>query len=143
MSNLNKLQIIGRTGKDPEIRYMPDGKAVANVSIAVSEKYKDKAGNPQESTEWFSVTAFGRLAEICGEYVKKGDLLYFEGKQKTEKWTDNNGVDRYSTKMIANQMQMLGGKSQGQQGGQQNQQQRPAQQAPQNAAPDFDDDFPF
>lgn len=124
MSNLNKVQIIGRNGRDPEIRYLPDGKAVASLAVAVSEKWKDKQGNPQESTEWFNVSLFGRLAEIAGEYVRKGDLIYLEGKQKTDKWTDQQGVEKYTTKMIANQMQMLGGKrddNQSQGGNQQNQ----------------------
>ena len=124
MSNLNKVQIIGRNGRDPEIRYLPDGKAVASLAVAVSEKWKDKQGNPQESTEWFNVSLFGRLAEIAGEYVRKGDLIYLEGKQKTDKWTDQQGVEKYTTKMIANQMQMLGGKrddNRSQGGNQQNQ----------------------
>lgn len=112
MSNLNKVQIIGRNGRDPEIRYLQDGKAVASLAVAVSEKWKDKQGNPQESTEWFNVSLFGRLAEIAGEYVRKGDLIYLEGKQKTDKWTDQQGAEKYTTKMIANQMQMLGGKGQ-------------------------------
>jgi len=148
MSNLNKVQIIGRTGKDTEVRYTPNGKAVASLSVAVSEKWKDQQGQQQESTEWFNVSMFGRLAEIAGEYVKKGDLIYLEGKQRTEKWQDQQGNDRYTTKMIANQMQMLGSKNQqsNQNGYQQPAQQQSAQPpSNQNAAPDFDfdQDIPF
>ena len=111
MSNLNKIQIIGRLGKEVEMRYMQDGKAVAGLSVAVGEKWKDKQGQLQESTEWFNVSMFGRLAEIAGEYLSKGSLVYIEGKQKTEKWTDNNGQDRYTTKLIANELKMLSSKS--------------------------------
>lgn len=158
MSNLNKVQIIGRLGKDPEVRYMPNGKAVASIAVAVSEKWKDKTGSPQESTEWFNVTAFDRLAEICGEYLIKGALVYIEGKQKTDKYTDNNGVEKYSTKLIADKMQMLGAKSENSNQQQQNRpQQQPQpqsrQQQPQNrnqpqqnaSEPnfDFDDSIPF
>ena len=114
---LNKLQIIGRVGKQPEIRYTGDNKAIANLSLAVSEKYKDKQGQPKEKTEWINVVFFGKLAEIVEKYVDKGQLLYVEGKFKTRKWTDNNGVDKYSTECVVDgfggTMQMLGGKSEG------------------------------
>jgi len=124
MSNLNQVQIIGRLGQDPEIRYMPNGKAVANISIATSEKWKDQSGAQQEKTEWHRVTMYDRLAEIAGEYVSKGSLIFIQGKLQTRKW-DKNGVDMYTTEIIAQQMQMLDSKQQGtqQQGGQQTRQQ--------------------
>jgi single-strand DNA-binding protein len=161
MSNdLNKCMFIGRLGKDPEIRYTADGKAVANLSIAVGSQWKDKqTGQKQESTEWIRASAFGKLAEIIGEYLRKGSQVYIEGRQQTRKWQDNNGQDRYTTEIVANQMQMLGGKGGDAGGGGQNQggQAAPAQQ--QAAQPsqnggqggasgpnnfdDFDDDIPF
>ena len=107
MSSLNKVIIIGRLGRDPELRYLPSGKAVANIAVATSEKFKDKQGQQQEHTEWFNVSMFDRLAEIAGEYLKKGSLVYLEGRQRTEKWKDNDGNDRTSVKLLANQMQML------------------------------------
>lgn len=110
MSSVNKVILVGRLGKDPETRYMTDGKAVTNFSLATSDNWKDKSGEKQEKTEWHNVVAFGKLAEIIAEYVKKGSLLYIEGKLTTEKWTDKEGKDRYTTKIIADQMQMLGGK---------------------------------
>lgn len=107
---VNKFIGIGNLGKDPEMRVMPDGKAVCNFSIAISEKYKDKTGEPKEITEWVNVVFFGKLAEICGEYVKKGQQVYVEGKLKTEKY-NKDGIDRYSTKIIGEKMQMIGSKS--------------------------------
>lgn len=109
---VNKFIGIGNLGKDPEIRFMPDGKAVTNFSIAISEKYKDKTGNQQELTEWVNIVTFGKLAEICGEWLKKGQSVYIEGKLKTEKY-NKDGIDRYSTKVVGERMQMLGGKSEG------------------------------
>ena len=111
MSNLNKQIIIGRLGRDPDVRYTQSGDAVASLAVAVSDKWKDKNGQPQEITEWFNVTMFKRLAEIAGEYCKKGSLVYIEGKQKTEKYTDKEGNEKASVKLIAHQMQMLGGNS--------------------------------
>lgn len=163
MSNLNKVQIIGRLGQDPEVRYTQAGKCVASMSVAVSEKWKDQQGQQQERTEWFNVSLFGRLGEIAGEYLKKGALVYIEGKQRTEKWTDNNNQDRYSVKLIADQMQMLGGRegaAPGNQSGGYQQRPDPEQQKngrpqsrlnqqsgnkPPMAEPDFDmdDDLPF
>lgn len=110
MSSLNKAMIIGNLGKDPEIKYMPNGKAVVSFSIATSQKWKDNDGNPQEKTEWHNVTAFEKLAEIIGEYVKKGSKVYIEGRLQTDKW-EKDGVAHYTTKIIASQMVMLGGKS--------------------------------
>lgn len=108
---INKFIGVGNLGNDPEISYTKAGKAVAKFSIAVSENWKDKDGNKQESTEWIRVVMFDRLAEIAGEYLKKGSQVYVEGKIRTNKWTDNNGQDRYTTEILANEMQMLGGKS--------------------------------
>ena len=108
--SVNKAILIGRLGKDPEIRYMTNGEAVASFILATTETWKDKSGERQEKTEWHNISAFRRLAEIIGEYVHKGDLLYIEGKITTEKYTDKSGVEKYSTKIIANEMKMLGGK---------------------------------
>lgn len=137
-NDLNKCMFIGRLGNDPEVRYMPNGNAVASFSIACGEKWKDQQGQAQERTEWVNLTAFGKLAEIVGEYLRKGSKVFVEGKMKTEKYTDNNGVEKYSTKIIAQNMQMLDSKPQdgGQQQGQQSAQQRPAQnQAPAQRPP--------
>lgn len=113
MSNdLNQCQFIGRLGSDTECRYMPNGKAVTSFSIAVGSQWKDKAGEKQESTEWVNITAFDKLGEICAEYLKKGSQVFISGKMKTEKY-ENDGVTKYSTKIIASDMQMLGGKLQG------------------------------
>lgn len=111
MSNdLNQCTFIGRLGKDPEIRYAASGDAIAGFSIAVGSQYNDKSGNKQEATEWVNCTAFGKLAEIIGEYLKKGSQVYISGRFKTDKYQDKSGVEKYSTKIIVNQMQMLGGK---------------------------------
>jgi single-strand DNA-binding protein len=107
---VNKFIGIGNLGKDPEMRFMPDGKAVCNFSIAISEKYKDKSGESKEVTEWVSVALFGKLAEIAGEYLKKGSKVYVEGKMKTEKYS-KDGIDRHTTKIIGEKMEMLNSKS--------------------------------
>ena len=106
---VNKFIGIGNVGRDPEVRFMPDGKCVANISIAITERYKDKQGEQKEVTEWVNVVFFGKLAEIVKQYVTQGSQLYVEGKLKTEKY-DKDGVTRYSTKGIADSMQMLGSK---------------------------------
>lgn len=107
---LNKVILIGRVGADPEVRYMPSGNAVANIRLATNDSYKDKtSGQMQESTEWHRVVMFAKLAEIVGQYVKKGSLLYIEGRIRTNKWQDQSGQDRYTTEIIANEMQFLGG----------------------------------
>ena len=134
---VNKVILVGNLGQDPEIRYMQNGKAVANLSMATSETWKDQQGQQQEKTEWHRVIAFDKLAEIIGEYVKKGSKIYCEGKLQTRKWTDQQGVERYSTEIVINEMQMLDSKPQGQQQAQQGgwgQQapQRQQQQAPVN-----------
>jgi single-strand DNA-binding protein len=108
MASVNKVIIIGNLGRDPETRYMPDGGAVTNVSVATTEKWKDKSGEPQEKTEWHRVAFFGKLAEIAGEYLKKGSQVYVEGRLQTRKWQDKDGQDKYSTEIVANVMQMLG-----------------------------------
>lgn len=111
MSSLNKVQLIGRLGADPETRYMPNGSAVTNVRIATSETWKDKqTGDKQERTEWHSVAFFGRLAEVAAEYLRKGSQCYVEGKLRTRKWQDRDGNDRYTTEIVANELVMLGGK---------------------------------
>ena len=107
---VNKFIGIGNLGKDPEVRFMPDGKAVCNFSIAISERYKDKSGESKEVTEWVNIALFGKLAEIAGEYLKKGSKVYIEGKMKTEKYS-KDGVDRYTTKIIGDKMEMLSGKT--------------------------------
>ena len=140
---LNKVTLIGRVGKDPEIKYLSSGKAVANFSIATSESYKDKqTGEKVEKTEWHNISAFDRLAEIIGEYVKKGALLYVEGKIQTRKY-EKDGVERYATSILINEMKMLGGRSEGD--NQQPQQRRaaPAAQSQGGGFDDMDDDIPF
>ena len=107
---LNQAQIIGHLGKDPEVRYMPNGNAVANFSIATTEKWKDKAGEAKEQTEWHRVTVFDKLAEIVGMYLKKGSLVYVCGKIKTRKYTDKDGAEKYTTEIHAHEMKMLGGR---------------------------------
>lgn len=113
---LNKVQVIGHLGNDPEVRYTAGGSAITNISVASTEKWKDKQGVEQSETEWFRITFFGKLAEIAGKWLKKGSLVYVEGKLKTTKYTDKNGIERYSTDVIAREMKMLGG---GQGGGNQ------------------------
>ncbi len=169
---VNKVILVGNLGKDPEVRYTPSGSAVANVAIATSDQWKDKqSGEQQERTEWHRVVFFNRLAEVVGEYVKKGQQIYVEGRIQTRKWQDQSGQDRWSTEIVANEMQMLGGRggagagagsgfdqgmdqsapqqrpapsappAQGQGGGQQN---APANAPAQGGAyDDFDDDIPF
>ena len=159
---VNKVILVGNLGNDPEVRYMPNGNAVANLSLATSESWKDQQGQKQERVEWHRLTMYRKLAEIAGEYLRKGSQIYVEGKLQTRKWTDNNGQDKYTTEVIVDQMQMLGGGNNN--GGQANQgshhqnrsqqNQHPKnqgapnqQQAPQNqnGEPDFDfdDDIPF
>ncbi|ATI15719.1 putative single-stranded DNA-binding protein [Bordetella phage vB_BbrM_PHB04] len=154
MSSLNKVQLIGRLGADPEVKYMQSGDAVCNFSLATSETWKDKAsGEKKEATEWHRITMYGRVAEVAGEYLRKGSLVYLEGKNKTRKWTDKEGIERYTTEVHCNQMTMLGSKSDGGEGrdgnnggGRPAQQQRPAaqqQQRPAQRQADLDDDIPF
>ena len=111
MSGVNKVIILGNVGKDPETRFTQGGDGVTNISVACTEKYKDKQGEQKEITEWVNVVFFGKLAEIAGKYIKKGSTVYVEGKLKTEKYADKNGVEKYSTKVIASNMQLVGGKA--------------------------------
>jgi single-strand DNA-binding protein len=114
MAGINKAIIVGRLGKDPEMRYMPDGTAVANFSVATSEDWKDKAtGEKKERTEWHRIVAFRKLGEICGEYLSKGKLVYIEGRIQTRAWDDKDGNKRYTTEIVASDMQMLGPKDDG------------------------------
>ena len=149
MSGLNKVMIIGRLGQDPEVKYTKTGAAVCNASVATS--YKPKDG--EELTEWHRVVLFGKVAEIAGQYLKKGSQVYIEGRLQTRKWEDANGNERYTTEIVAEQMQMLGGRgdnANGQSGGQYGgggagQQRNPPRgtQPAQPAPTDFDDDIPF
>lgn len=109
MASVNKVILIGNLGRDPETRYLPSGDAITNISIATTDTWKDKGGEKQERTEWHRVSFFGRLAEIAGEYLKKGSQVYVEGRLQTRKWQDKeSGQDRYSTEIVANEMRMLG-----------------------------------
>ena len=112
MASVNKVILVGNLGRDPEVRYMPNGEAVANFSIATTENWKDKSGVKQEKTEWHNIVMYRRLAEIAGEYLKKGRPVYIEGRLQTRKW-ENDGVTRYTTEIIGDQMQMLGSKDGG------------------------------
>ncbi len=151
MASINKVILIGNLGKDPEVRYMSDGRAVANITIATSEGWKDKkTGEKQERTEWHNVVFYSPLAEIAGQYLRKGSSVFVEGRLQTRKWQDKTGQDRYTTEIIANEMKMLGGR--GDQSGSQPAQQ-PRSQSNQDArnkatfdaqAPaGFDDDIPW
>jgi len=152
---INKVILIGNLGQDPEVKYMPNGGAVTNVTIATSESWKDKnTGEQKENTEWHRVVFFRRLAEIAGEYLKKGSKVYIEGKLQTRKWQDQSGNDRYTTEIIANEMQMLDSRGGGGgSGGNFNQspsqssgaapQQQPAAAPAGGGMGDFDDDIPF
>ncbi len=111
MNGINKVIIVGTLGRDPELRYMSTGDAVANLSVATSESWKDKSGNKNEKTEWHRIVIFGKLAEVAGQYLSKGSKAYFEGKLQTRKWQDESGTDRYATEIVAFQMQMLGDKT--------------------------------
>ena len=111
--SVNKVILVGRLGKDPETRYMNNGEAVTNATLATSENWKDKTGEKQEKTEWHNLVFYRRLAEVAGEYLKKGAQIYVEGKLQTRKWQTKEGQDRYTTEIIVDQMQMLGGKSTG------------------------------
>jgi single-strand DNA-binding protein len=153
---VNKVILVGNLGQDPEVRYLPNGGAVTNITLATSESWRDKqTGENKEVTEWHRVVLFGKLAEVAGEYLRKGSQVYIEGQLRTRKWQDQGGQERYTTEVTVNvggTMQMLGGKQEGGQGNrpQQNQQQRPQQQAGQSIPPanneppmDPDNDIPF
>jgi single-strand DNA-binding protein len=165
---INKVILVGNLGQDPEVRYTTSGSAVTNISVATAESWKDKnTGEKVEKTEWHRVVFFGRLAEIAGEYLRKGSQVYIEGKIQTRKWQDQNNQDRYTTEIVANELQMLGGTPSGGQGSyggqapaapkanqprQQNNSQQNKASPPQQSQPpaqnqpafdDFDDDIPF
>ena len=169
MASVNKVILVGNLGRDPEVRYSPEGAAICNVSIATTSQWKDRnSGERREETEWHRVVMYNRLAEIAGEYLRKGRSVYIEGRLKTRKWTDKENIERYTTEIVADQMQMLGGRDSGGEGGgyggggsygDREPAQMPRQQAPRPApaprpaAPavssgaanlaDMDDDIPF
>ena len=155
MASVNKVILVGNLGRDPETRYMPDGGAITNISIATTENWKDKNGEKQEKTEWHRVAFFGKLAEIAGEYLKKGSQVYVEGRLQTRKWQDKDGADKYTTEIVANAMQMLGSR-QGMGGGGADRGEPPPERESSVAKPagkpaakaggkfdDFEDDIPF
>ncbi len=117
MASLNKVMLIGNLGRDPEIRYMPSGDAIATLNLATTDTWKDKGGEKQERTEWHRIIMFGKQAEIAGEYLKKGSQIYIEGRLQTRKWTDKSNVERYTTEIVADRMQMLGSRAGGGSGG--------------------------
>jgi single-strand DNA-binding protein len=117
MASVNKVILLGNLGRDPETRYTTGGDAVTNLRIATTEQWKDKSGEKQEKTEWHSVVLFGRQAEVAGEYLKKGRSVYIEGRLQTRKWTDKEGVEKYSTEIVADRMQLIGGAREGGGGG--------------------------
>jgi single-strand DNA-binding protein len=166
MASVNKVILVGNLGRDPEIRYMPSGEPIANIALATSRKYKNKVGEMVEETEWHRITFFGKLAEIVGQYMKKGSSMYVEGRLKTDKYTDKDGIEKYSTVIVGNEMQMLGGREGmggpqgggGDDGGYESAPRRPAPAPQRPAAPaarqapaprpatgfdDMDDDIPF
>ena len=167
MASVNKVILIGNLGKDPEVRYAPSGSAVCNITLATSRNWKDKtSGERQEETEWHRVVFFDRMAEVAGEYLKKGKSVYIEGRLKTRKWTDKEGVDKYTTEVMADRMEMLGSREGGGGGDEgYGEQSAPRAEAPRRSAPpprapapapratpapksstgfdDMDDDIPF
>jgi len=150
---VNKVILVGNLGQDPQSRAMPSGKAVVNLRIATTDQWRDKqTGENKENTEWHTVVMFDRLAEIAAEYLRKGSQIYIEGKLRTRKWQDKEGNDRYSTEIVANEMQMLGGRSGGGGGGGGGSEREPVQRPPGGPAAgapsgggrdEFDDDIPF
>jgi len=158
MASVNKVILVGNLGRDPEMRYLPSGEAVANLAIATTDKYKDKSGQMVEATEWHRVSFFGRTAEVCGQYLKKGSQVYVEGSIRTRKYTDKEGIEKYATEIRGDRMQMLGGRSGGMADMDDsgfNQSPPPARSQPRGNAPaaaqrpassgfdDMDDDIPF
>ena len=146
MASLNKVHIIGNLGRDPELRYSAAGAAVCNIAIATSRQWKSKdSGEKAEETEWHRVVFYDRLAEIAGEYLKKGRSVYVEGRLKTRKWTDKEGVERYTTEIVAEKMQMLGGRDDGERTAPPAQRQapKPAARSSADAFADMPDDAPF
>ena len=144
-NGINKAIILGNLGEDPKTQYMPNGNAVTNISVATSISWQDQQGQKQEKTEWHRISAFGKLAEIIDKFLKKGSKVYIEGRIETKKYQAQDGTDRYSTSIIASEMQMLDSRPESQQSHPQDQQARqaPAQQTAPAQAPDFDDEIPF
>ncbi len=151
MASLNKVMLIGNLGKDPEMRYLPSGEAVASFSIATTDKFKDKNGDLQEATEWHRISFFGRTAEVCGQYLKKGSPVYIEGSIRTRKYTAKDGTEKYATEIRGDRMQMLGGRSGGT-ASMDSETSKASSGAPRSPAPaspggsgfdDFEDDIPF
>jgi len=168
MASVNKVILIGNLGKDPEVRYAPSGSAICNITLATSRNWKDKtSGERQEETEWHRVVFFDRMAEVAGEYLKKGKSVYIEGRLQTRKWTDKEGVEKYTTEVMADRMEMLGSRESGGGGGDESYSDQPQSraEAPRRSAPpprapapaprsapapksstgfdDMDDDIPF
>ncbi len=157
MASVNKVILVGNLGRDPETRYMPDGGAITNISVATTDVWKDKNGEKQEKTEWHRVAFFGKLAEIAGEYLKKGSQVYVEGRLQTRKWQDKDGQDKYTTEIVANAMQMLGSRQgmgggggaperepeRGEGGSPRPAASKPAAKATGGKFDDFEDDIPF
>jgi single-strand DNA-binding protein len=153
MASVNKVILVGNLGRDPEVRYLPSGDAVANVTLATTETWKDKSGEKQEQTEWHRVAMFGKTAEIAGEYLKKGSQVYIEGRLQTRKWTDKEGQERTTTEIRCDRMQMLGSRSGGSERMAPSDDDAPARSAPaaKKSAPagkggnfdDMEDDIPF
>ena len=143
--SLNKVILIGRLGRDPETRYMPNSDAVCNFSIATDESWKDKNGQRQTRTEWHAITMYRKLAEIAGQYLKKGSQVYLEGKIQSRKYTGKDGIERTAYDIVANEMKMLGGRAEGGEGQQHTPPPPPARQQPAAPIPkdDIDDDIPF
>ena len=134
MASVNKVIVLGNLGREPEVKYLPNGDAVCNFSLATTESWKDKNGQKQDKTEWHNIVLFRKLAEIAGEYLKKGRPAYIEGRLQTRKWTDKEGKERYTTEIIGEQMQMLGGKDDA----------KPtAPEAPKTDFDDMENDIPF
>ena len=135
---INKVILVGNLGRDPEMKYTASGAAIANITVATSESWNDKqTGEKQEKTEWHRVVMFGKLAEICSQYLNKGSQVYIEGKLQTKKWQDKSGNDRYTTEIVSNVMQMLGG------AGASNTPNQPSNNQTEQNAVDFNDDIPF
>ena len=144
MASVNKCILVGNLGRDVEMRYLPSGEAVANLAIATTDKYKNKSGEMVESTEWHKVSFFGRNAEVCGEYLKKGSQVYIEGSIRTKKYTDKEGVEKFSTEIRGDRMQMLGSKGQGEPSAEQMRNRETAKEVNKGSGfEDFPDDIPF
>ena len=149
MASVNKVILVGNLGRDPEVRRMPSGDAMVSLSIATTDTWKDKSGERQEKTEWHRIVIFGRLAEVAGDYLKKGSQAYFEGRLQTRKWTDKEGQEKYTTEVVADQMQMLGSRS-GSGGGDFGGNQSPSKESTESGPSQFsgglddlEDDIPF